>query len=168
MPSHHIDNGSGNEERRDAPRPSVDELGVGVLDQRKTANPRTNDATDAGGQVFAQGLSGGQTGILYGLHSCSNTVVDERVHGTRIFGADVGLQVEPLDLAGNLAGEVRCIELGDEVNAGLPGQEIGPGISHRVSHGTDTTQAGHDDATTAHALNLVLIAEGAPGAPLRP
>ena len=77
--------------------------------------------------------------------------MDEGVHGARILGAHVRLHIESLDLARNLAGKVRGIELGDEVNAGLAGQKIGPGVAHRVTHGGDATQAGHDNATTAHA-----------------
>ena len=34
----------------------------------------------------------------------------------------------------------------------LSGDKVGPGFWHRVAHGRDTTQAGHDDATTAHAV----------------
>ena len=77
--------------------------------------------------------------------------MNEGVHRTRIFCADVRLQVKSLDLTRNPAGEVRRIELGDEVNAGFSGEDVGPGISHRVTHGADATQAGHDNATTAHA-----------------
>jgi hypothetical protein len=55
--------------------------------------------------------------------------MNEGIHGARIFGAHVVLHIKSLDLTRNLAGEVRRIELGDEVNAGLAGQEIGPGFA---------------------------------------
>ncbi|MNV92333.1 hypothetical protein D3C71_1869130 [compost metagenome] len=77
--------------------------------------------------------------------------MDEAVHTARIFCADIGLDIKPLDLTRDLAGKVRGIELGNEVNSGLAGQDIGPGIRHRVTYGADATQAGHDNATTAHA-----------------
>ena len=124
---------------------------MGVLDQRQTTNARADDASDAGGLLFTESLARGQARIAHGLVGGGDAIVDEAVHGPRLFGADVGLQVEPFDLARNLAGKGRCVELGDVVNAGLAGQEVGPGITHRIAHGGDATQAGHDNATTAHA-----------------
>ena len=102
------------------------------------------------GQLFAQGLTRGQTRIRHGLGSRSNAVVDEGVHGARFFGAHVGLQIKALDLARNFAGESGGIKLGDQADAGLTGQHIGPGSCHRVTHGTDTTQTCNDDTTTRH------------------
>jgi hypothetical protein len=126
------------------------------------ADARADDAADARGQLFIQRLACRQARVAYSLLGRGDAVMDEGVHGARILGADVGLQIEALDLACDLAGKVRCVELGDEVNAGLPGKDAGPGILHRVAHGRNATQAGHDDATTAHALNLLLIGCCAP------
>jgi hypothetical protein len=50
--------------------------------------------------------------------------MDESVHRTRILGADVRLQIKSLDLACNLAGKVRRIKLGNEINAGFTGQTL--------------------------------------------
>ncbi|MPM70354.1 hypothetical protein SDC9_117309 [bioreactor metagenome] len=80
--------------------------------------------------------------------------MDESVHGARILGAHVLFHIETFDLACNLAGKVRRIELGDEINAGLPGEKVGPGFVHRITYGSDAAQTGHDNATTAHAFKL--------------
>lgn len=125
-----------------------------VLDQRQSADAGTNDAADAGGQFIVQRLARGQTSVAHCLFGRRDTVMDERIHRARIFGTDEGVQVKTLDLASYLAGKVRRIELGDEVYAGFPGEDVGPGIGHRIANGGDATQAGHDNATTAHALNL--------------
>ena len=78
--------------------------------------------------------------------------MDEGVHGAGIFAAHVLFDVKAFDFACNLAGKSLCIELGNQANPGLTGQDIGPGALYRVTHGTDATQAGHDNATTAHAF----------------
>jgi hypothetical protein len=117
VPGNHVDDRSRHEERRNAARAAVRQFGVGVLDHRQAADARADNATDAASLLFAQCLAHGQTGIGHGLRRSGNPVVDEGVHGARLFGADVGLQVEALDLAGDLAGEVGSIELGDQVNA---------------------------------------------------
>ncbi|MPN65117.1 hypothetical protein SDC9_212896 [bioreactor metagenome] len=125
---------------------------MGILDQGQAPDARADHAADAYGLLFRKRLPSGQPRILHRLGGCCDAEMDERIHRARIFGADVRLQIEPLDLARDLAGEVRRIELGDKVNAGLAGKEVGPGALHGVTHGTDATQAGHDNATTAHAF----------------
>ena len=152
MPCHHIDDGSRHEERRDAARTAGSQFCVSVLDQRQAANARADHAGNACGQVFGQGFTCGQACVQNGLLRSRDAVMNEGIHGARIFGAHVLLHIKSLDLTRNLAGEVRCIELGDEVNTGLAGQKIGPGFAHRVTHGGDAAQTGHDNATTAHAF----------------
>ena len=151
MPSHHIDDGRWNEKRRDAARPPGHELCVGVFDQRQAANARADDAGNACGQLIVQCLACGQAGVVHCLHGRSDAEMNERIHPARILGAEVGAQIKTAHFPGNLAGEVRRIKFGDAVDTGAPGQEVGPGVLHRVSHGTNATQAGHDNATTAHS-----------------
>ncbi len=78
--------------------------------------------------------------------------MDEGIHGARIFGAHVRLDVKAFDFPGNLAGEALRIELGNAINTGLAGQKISPGILHRIPNGTDAAQTSHDNATSAHAF----------------
>ena len=151
MTSHHIDDGGWHKKWGNSPGAPGGVLDMGVLDQRKPADSRTDNAGDAGGQLIVERLACGQARILHSLRCRSDPKMNEGVHRTRIFCADVRLQVKSLDLTRNPAGEVRRIELGDEVNAGFSGEDVGPGIGHRVTHGADATQAGHDNATTAHA-----------------
>ncbi|MOA00921.1 hypothetical protein D3C78_1203010 [compost metagenome] len=151
MTGHHVDDGRGHEERRDATRAAVAQLNLGVFDQGQATNARAHHARNARGEFIGQGVARRQARILNGLRRSRNAIVDECVHSPRILGAEIGLQIKPLDLTCNLAGKVRRVELRDEVNSGLAGQNIGPGIRHRVTHGADATQAGHDNATTAHA-----------------
>ena len=151
MAGHHIDDGRGHKKRRDTPRPTAGQFRMGIFDQRKAANARADHTRNACGELVTERLARRQARILHGLRSGGNAEMDESVHRARILGADVRLQVKTFDLPRDLAGEVRRIELGDEINAGLAGKEVGPGIGHRVTHGADATQAGHDNATTAHA-----------------
>ena len=73
---------------------------------------------------------------------------------------DVGLEVEVLDLTGDLAGKGAGIELGDAVDTRAAREQIGPGRLHRVAHGTDAAQAGHDDTAAAHGGSGLLVRLG--------
>ena len=78
-------------------------------------------------------------------------VVDEGVHVTRFLGRDVVLDPEALDLTREAHRQVRCVEMGDMVDAGLSGDDAGPGLVHGVAHRGDEAQTGHDNAATGHA-----------------
>ena len=97
--------------------------------------PIPEPITQAMRVVFGQGFACGQACVQNGLLRSRDAVMNEGIHGARILGAHVFLHIKSLDLTCNLAREVRRIELGDEVNAGLAGQKIGPGVSNRVTHG---------------------------------
>jgi hypothetical protein len=160
MPSHHVDDGSGHEKRSDAPRTPCGQLGVGVLDQRQAADTRTDHAGNARCQFVVQGLARGQACILHSLGRRSDAEMDEGVHRARILGADVGLQIESLDLACNPAGKVRRVELGDEINAGLTGQ---PGLAQESATVLPTGLTQPRPVTTTRRRlmrkNLLLIAQ---------
>ena len=121
MPCHHIDDGSRHEERRNTARAARRQFCVGIFDQRQAADTRANHACNACGQVFRQGFTCGQACVENSLFRSRNTVMNEGVHGARVFGAHVLLHIKSLDLTGNLAGEVRRVELGNKVNTGLAG-----------------------------------------------
>jgi hypothetical protein len=78
---------------------------MGLLNHGQTTNARANDTGYARGKFLIQGFANWQTRVLYSLHSCRNTVVDESVHGARFFGTNVLLQIEALNLSGNSARE---------------------------------------------------------------
>ncbi|MBB4842389.1 tryptophan synthase beta subunit [Paucibacter oligotrophus] len=78
--------------------------------------------------------------------------MDETIHRPRFFAGHVVGNIEALHLTSELAGESGSIKSADAVNAGLTGQDIGPALSHRVTHGADQTKTSDDDATTAHAV----------------
>ncbi len=150
MACNHVDDGRGHKERRDTARPPARVLGVRALNHGQAANAGTDDATDAHSGFFVQGVTHGLARVHHSLVGGCNAVVNEGIHRPRFFGGDVRLQVEPFDFACDLAREVGWVKPGDEVNAGLAGKNIGPGFRHRVTHGADAAQTGHDNATSAH------------------
>ena len=85
--------------------------------------------------------------------------MNKGIHRARLFGADVLLQIETLHLACNSAGESGGVKFGDQTNARLACQEIGPCLCHRVSNGADTSQARNNNAATGH-LRSSLFALG--------
>jgi hypothetical protein len=85
--------------------------------------------------------------------------MNEGIHGARLFGTHVGLDIETSHLARNLATEGGSVKFGNESYARLPSQQVGPGCLDRVSHGTDATQTGNDDATTGHSDQQSVLSE---------
>ena len=150
MTRDHVDDGGRHKERRNAAGATVRELGVRLFDHRQATDPGANDASDPGGFFLPQRIARGKTGISNRLRSSSDTEMNERIHRARFFRRHVRLDTEALDLACDLAGKAGRVKLGDAVDAGLAGKNVGPGLRHRVTHGADATQAGHDNATTTH------------------
>lgn len=143
---------AGTKKRRNPPRSPADQLVAHVLDQRQATDSRTHNDTNSRSELVIQRIPRGQPGIGHRLGCRSHTEVDEGVHGAGIFGVDVGSKIEIFDLARNLAGEGGSIKLRDEIDTGLTGKQIGPGLRHRVAHGAHTTQACHDDTAASHAV----------------
>jgi hypothetical protein len=110
-----------------------------LFDHLQATNARTQHAADSVGQVIIQRRAGWQTSVSHRLAGSCNAEMNEGVHGARLFGAHVGLQVKAFDFTGNFAGEVGGIELGDQVNAGLTRQELAPSGIDRVAHRADAT-----------------------------
>jgi hypothetical protein len=91
-----------------------------------------------------------QPGILHRLDGSRQPVVDEGIHVAGFLGGHVVLDLEALDLARELAGQVGRVEAGDPVDATAAGDDGVPAIGHRVAHGTDEPQARDDDAAARH------------------
>ena len=154
MTRDHVDDRGRHKEGRNAAGPAVGVFGVGFLDHGQPTDARADHHPNARGLLFAQRLARGQAGIAHRLVGSGHAIVDEGVHGARFFGADVGLQIELLDLAGNLAGHGGSIELGDGGDARSTGEQGRPGVSHRIAHRADASQTRDNDAATAHAQIL--------------
>ena len=151
MARDHVDDRRRHKKGRDAARATLAVVFVGLLDQGQATNARTHHAADALGAGFIQRLTMRQPGIGHGLRCSGNAIVDEGIHMPRLFGRHVLLDVKALDLAGNLAGERRSVELGDPPNARLPRHQGGPTFCHRIAHRADEAQAGNDDSAPRHA-----------------
>ena len=64
---------------------------------------------------------------------------------------------KPLTSPANLQAKALASNWVMSVDARLAGQQVGPGLGHRVAHGADATEAGHDDAASglpAHSAAL--------------
>ena len=113
MASGHIDNRGGDEKRRNAPRTPRGKFDIGVLDHGQAADARTDDATNARSLLFTQRLPSGEACVLHRLRRCDDAVVDEAIHGARVLGANVAIQVQATHLAGNAAGKGTCVKFAD-------------------------------------------------------
>ena len=142
----HVDDGTGNEERRDAPRAILQQLVMHFLDQRQAAHARAEIDAEALGRLRRHRVAG----ILPGLLARRHAEMDEAVHAARFLRRQVFRDVEILHLAGDLAGEARRIEAGDAGDAGLAGENGVPGFRDRVPDRADDPQPGDDDSAALH------------------
>jgi hypothetical protein len=151
VPRDHVDDGSRNEEGRDAPWPALLELGFRVFDERQPTYAGADQAADAFGLFLAELVVGRQAGVSNGLDRGDQAIVDEGIHVPRVLGREPVLDLETLDLAGEAAGEGGRVELGDAGDAGTPGEQVLPALGNAVADRADQAEAGDDDATGSHA-----------------
>ena len=151
MTRNHVDDGRRYKKWRNPARATIDQFGVHVFDHWQATNARTNVAADTGSQLVTQRIPGRQATVRHGLAGRSQPEVDEAIHVSGFFFRDVVSDIETLDLTGKLAGKVARIKLRDQINAGFPGQQVGPRFSHSVTHRTNAPQTCHDDTTTTHS-----------------
>jgi hypothetical protein len=124
---------------------------VSRLDHRQTADARADVAADASRLLGRQRVVGLQTAVLHRLHGGGHSEMDEAVHVARLLLGDVLGDVETPHLTCELAGERAGVERFDGVDARPAGQQVGPGLGHRVSDGSNATETGHDNAAFGHA-----------------
>jgi hypothetical protein len=91
-----------------------------------------------------------QPGVLHGLHGSGEAELDEGVHMPRLLGRDVVLDIEPLHLTGETAGERSGIKAGDRRDARAAGDQVGPRLGHCVANRTDQSEPGDDDTPARH------------------
>ena len=141
-----IDDETGNEERRDAARATLEHFLMHLFDQRKATDPRSDDDAEAIA-VFFLGID---PGVLDGHLRRGDGVVDEGVGLFDLFFFDPVCGVEAADFAGDLAGERGRIEFGDAADAGPPFEQTFPRRLVAHAEGRDHADAGDDDAALSH------------------
>ena len=136
-----IDDGGGNEERRDLARAAFQQRGMFALDDVESA--------DAGADVHADRLGVFRRHFeLRHLHRfiCGGDgEVNEAAHLLDFFFLDEVEGIEVADLGGDLAGKSGSVECGDAIDAALAREQ---GLPHRVggiADGADQADAGDDD-----------------------
>ena len=117
-----VDDGGGNEERRDPARAALDEGQVLALDGAEAADARGDEHADAGRDV----LGHRHRRIVHGVLGRGDRELDEDVHLLDVFLVDELQRIEVLDLARDARGELRGVEVRDRTDAGTPGQQRVP------------------------------------------
>jgi len=112
----------GDQERADAAGAAFEEALVLVLDLDEPADAGADDRA-ASVAVFLLEV---QPGILHRLHRGDEAHLRETVNPVGGPLVEPAARVEVLDLAGDVAGEVRAVEAGDPLDAGLPGEQRVP------------------------------------------
>src|SRR5437763_12499943 len=114
-----------------------------LFDERQAADARADDYADAVA-VFPGHV---QPRVIDGHLRGGHGIVDERVGLLDLFLVDPRAGIEPAHLAGDLAGELAGIELGDPADAGAPLDEPLPGGLVADAQRGDHPDAGDDDAS---------------------
>ena len=151
MARDHVDDRRRHKKWGDTAWPPGHQFPVGLLDHGQAADTGADVAADPAGLFLAERITDLQARIGHCINARGQPQVNEAVHMARFFLGDVPGDVETLDLACKLAGEGAHIELGDRVDARIPGQQVGPGFGDGISDRSEATESGHDDAAFGHA-----------------
>src|SRR5208337_4434122 len=155
VPGGQVDDGGGNEERRDFARPAFDQCGVLALNDVESA--------DAGPDMHADML-GVLRGDLQFRHlerfvAGGDSQVDEAPHLLQFFFFDVVQRVEVLDLGGDLAGKVAGVETGNAGHAALAGDERLPHFFGGIAHAADQAEPRDYDPASQLFSRLGVLAD---------
>lgn len=152
----HVDDRTGHEERRDAPRPLLEQGSAVVLDIGQAADTGTHGYAD----TLTIGVGDLQAGIANGLEAGGETVLDEQVELAGFLGGQVFLDIETLDRtteAGGIGGQVHMLDRGDPA---ATGENTFPTARDIQAQRRQHAHASNDDASTRHYDFLFLISRG--------
>ena len=152
----HVDDGAGDEERRNLARAALQEGAMGVFDHRQTADAGTDVHADAFG-ILRRHF---QTRVLDGLDARRHAVMDESIHAARFFGGQILGDIEPLDLPGHLRGEAGGVEAGDVGDAGFAGEDVGPSLADTDADGRNDAQAGDNYFASGQNDSVISMRNG--------
>ena len=144
LPGGEIDDGRGNEERRDLARAAVQQVGVLALDDVEPADAGADVDAGALGQLFVLDLVVGHLQRFIG--GCDGQMNKAR-HLARFLFFDELQGIEVLHLGGDLAGKLRNVEAGNTLHAALAGQQRLPRLGHSVADGADHPNSRYNHAT---------------------
>ena len=155
LPAHQIDETAGNEKRRDAARPFLMQGHGGVVDAPKSADSRADQYP--GLDLLLVGLRG-PFGVAQRLRRGAHAVNDEVVNPALLLELHpvVGVEgvgsVSARHLRGDLAGQVRDVEVLDPAGPRLAGQKPAPRRLDAASDRAHHAKTGDDDPP--HALHV--------------
>ena len=147
MTGNQVDQRGGDEEGVDFARAVGKNGAGGFFDGGQAADAGTDVDTDA---VFVESRAVVKAGVGHGLQGGGDAVVDEAVHAARFFGADVLVDVEIFDFAGNPAGEIGGIKTGNGADAAFAGQQVVPCARDVVAYRRYLPQACDDYSSLIH------------------
>ncbi len=143
-----VDDGAGDEERRDLARAAVEQVDVFAFDDV--------EAADAGADVDAEAVAifvgDLEAGVGHGLGGGGEGEVDEAAHLAGFFFVHEEERVEVLDLGGEADGVASEIEGLDLGHTALAGQQALPDLRGGFADPAEKPEAGYDDATLLHFL----------------
>ena len=137
-----VDDGAGNEERRNLARASGEHGRVFALDDVEAADARADMNADA----VVVGLVDLQAGVVHRLLRRGDGEVDKAAHFAGLFLVDEEERVEILHFGGEahrMAGEIEGFDLG---HAAAAGKQALPHFADGPANSTDEAQSGDDDS----------------------
>ena len=154
----HIDDRTGDEERRNAPWPLVVQRAAGLLDIGQTANTRTHGHADA----LTVGIGDFEAGVTHRLETGCQAVLNEQVEFAGFFGRQVFFDVEAFYRAAKTGGIGRKVRVFDQTNATAASQNALPGTRNIGTQWRQHPHTGDYDASTRHSTLLYPVDDTLP------
>ena len=142
-----VDDGRGNEERRDLARAALEQRLVLALDRGEPADARRDEDADRR-RVLGRDR---QPRVVHRELRRRDGVLDEDVHLLDVFLVDELQRVEAPDLRRDLRGEPAGVELRDPRDAARPGQQRAPVRAGADAERRHQADAGDDDPPAQRA-----------------
>src|SRR5262249_11314425 len=152
----HVDDRARDEERRDLSGAPLKIVLLLLFDHGQPADTGTHADADAV-EIAAVAF---QARVLDRLHCRDEAVMDERIVAPGLFAREVFSDVETLHLAGDLAGKVMGIEVGDAGDARASCENAFPCGRESDPDWRDDSQPGYDDTTLGHGLDWRIETRG--------
>src|SRR3984957_6351513 len=124
---------------------SLQVLVVGYLDRLEAAHTGAHEYPDA----IRIRLGHLESRIAHGLHAGDHAVLHERIHATRIFDAQIGLDIQITNLAAEVRRKSRGVDPRHGTYPAAARQDARPRGLHLIPHGRDDSETRNHDASFA-------------------
>ena len=93
------------------------------------------------------------SGVIYRLNPGGYSELDEYIDSSGFLPIKVLFDIKILDVRPDLDGEVRRVEMFDQIATAPPSQRVRPGLVDRISDGRYQAHTGDDNSASTHGFD---------------